>query len=183
MLARLLGFVSSRSMVFASGLGSTSARGKFLVPPHQIQKHLVHSGSWLSVFATSSWHFHPVAASNARCAFTAELSLGRTPSTQQALQQILPASIQNIHRRSVRCTATKAAKAKVRFCCSLCGYDGYQFFGKCPSCGEFGTYDSCPHSLCSYPALIGGLVTYWPGTIIGLPRLSNELASLQGLIP
>ena len=148
MFTRLLGFVSSPSMVFASGLGNTSARGKLVVPPRQIQTFYFHSRSSLSAFAASSWQLHPVEASHARCAFTAELILGRAPSAQQALQHILSGYNQKIHRRSVRCTATKAAKAKVRFCCSSCGYDGYQFFGKCPACGEFGTYDSFPYSLC-----------------------------------
>lgn len=41
--------------------------------------------------------------------------------------------------RSLRCTATKAAKVKIMFCCSSCGHDTVQWWGRCPSCGEFGT--------------------------------------------
>ena len=51
-------------------------------------------------------------------------------------------------QRSLRCTATKASKSKTKFCCSSCGHDTFQHFGKCPSCGEFGTYAT--HSR-SYP--------------------------------
>ena len=43
-------------------------------------------------------------------------------------------------QRSLRYTATKASKSKTKFCCSSCGHDTFQYFGKCPSCGEFGTY-------------------------------------------
>jgi hypothetical protein len=48
--------------------------------------------------------------------------------------------------RSIRCFAAKAAKAKIKFCCESCGHDSFQFFGKCPTCDEFGTCEILRHS-------------------------------------
>lgn len=42
--------------------------------------------------------------------------------------------------RNTRCAATKASKKPVQYVCTGCGNDSFQYFGKCPECGE---YNSC----------------------------------------
>lgn len=68
---------------------------------------------------------------------TSALSLDRRPAFR-TLKQRHPGVSPSV--RSLACSATKAAKSKIKFCCSSCGHDEYKYFGKCPMCGEFGTY-------------------------------------------